>query len=130
MGFDVQERQLLAGMKPGRGARPREGARQGTNRRPPPATGVTIRWRRRATTGQPDRRRRVAVPNGDYRQFYLWLRAALDGAGGVPVTPAQATAVMAVVLAARDAAHTGSAQMLPLSAAERAAFDRDTPIAR
>lgn len=58
------------------------------------------------------------VPSGDYRRYYLAIRDALRGQGPNPVTPAQAVATMAVLETALEAAHVGSMQPLPLSAAE------------
>jgi predicted dehydrogenase len=57
------------------------------------------------------------VPRGDYRQFYVRLRDALQGAGSNPVPAAQALPVMAVVEVAVRSSAEGRA--LPLTLTER-----------
>jgi predicted dehydrogenase len=66
----------------------------------------------------------TAIPDGDYRQFYLRIRDALRGAGRNPVPPEQAVPVMAVVEAAIQSAGQGRALSVPLTAEERRAFSR------
>lgn len=62
------------------------------------------------------------APAGDYRRYYAALRDALEGRGPVPVTAAQALAVMAVLEAAVRSAERGCAEPLDLTPEERAAF--------
>jgi predicted dehydrogenase len=64
----------------------------------------------------------VASPPGDYRRYYAALRDAVEGRGPVPVTSAQALAVMAVLEAAVRSAERGCSQPLDLTPEERAAF--------
>ena len=64
------------------------------------------------------------APAGDYRRYYAALRDALEGQGPVPVTSAQALAVMAVLEAAARSAESGCAQPLDLTPEERAAFSQ------
>ena len=54
------------------------------------------------------------VPRGDYREFYLRLRDALQGTALNPVPPEQALPVMAVVEAAIRSSAEGRALPLPL----------------
>jgi hypothetical protein len=49
----------------------------------------------------------LAAPPGDYPAYYAAVRDAIGGAGELPVTPAQATAVMAVVEAGMSSSAEG-----------------------
>ncbi|HJR61612.1 MAG TPA: oxidoreductase [Vicinamibacterales bacterium] len=66
----------------------------------------------------------TAVPDGDYRQFYVRIRNALQGAGRNPVPPEQAVPVIAVMEAAIQSADQGRALSVPLTTEERRAFSR------
>jgi predicted dehydrogenase len=88
-GLDVQESQLVAGLRPGdRG--------WGDD---PIAAQLYIGGD--ATAGE------RPVPAGDYRQYYTRLRDAVLGIGPNPVTPEQAIAVMTVLEAAHLSARDG-----------------------
>jgi len=102
--LDVQEQQLLAGMRPGE-----------------PGWGVD-REPGHFYDGASGAKTERAVPPGDYRQYYIALRDAVLGLGPSPVTPAHAVAVMATLEAARVSAQSGRAMMLPLTDTERGAF--------
>ncbi len=78
---DVQEKQLVAGMRPGA---------PGWGVDPDPATIYDG-----STSAE------VPVPPGDYRNYYAALRDAILGHGPNPVTPAEAVAVMQVLEQAR-----------------------------
>ena len=54
------------------------------------------------------------VPRGDYREFYLRLRDALQGTARNPVPPEQALPVMAIVEVAIRSSAEGRALPLPL----------------
>jgi predicted dehydrogenase len=84
---DVQEQQLLAGVRPG-------SAGWGVD--PQPATfydGATSRD--------------VSVPSGDYRSYYFALRDAIRGGAKNPVTPAQAVAVTGVLELVSESSRLG-----------------------
>jgi predicted dehydrogenase len=66
----------------------------------------------------------MPIPRGDYRQFYMQLRDALQGVGSNPVPPAQALAVMAVVETAIRSSAEGRALVLPLTKEEVLGFNR------
>jgi predicted dehydrogenase len=78
-GWDVQEGQLLSAMKPGS---------PGWGVDPDPLVFVG------ADEGAP---MELAVPAGDYPAYYTSIRDAVRGEAALPVTPAQATTVMAVI---------------------------------
>ncbi|MES2987928.1 MAG: oxidoreductase [Pseudomonadota bacterium] len=59
---------------------------------------------------------------GDQRSFYAGVAGAVRDGADLPVSPYQAIAVMAVLEAAKIAAHTGEAQTLQLSDGERRAW--------
>lgn len=63
------------------------------------------------------------VPAGDYRQFYVALRAAILGEGLNPVPPAEAIAAVAIVETAARSSAEGRVMALPLTDEERQAFD-------
>ena len=66
--------------------------------------------------------RAVPTPPGDHRIYYAGIRDALRGLAPNPVPPLEALAVLAVLEAAIQAAATGIATTVPLTAAERAAL--------
>ena len=103
-GLDVQEQQLLAGMRPGDPG-------WGVDREP----GHFYGGAGGTKTDRP-------VPPGDYRQYYIALCDAIGGGGANPVTPIQAVAVMATLEAARVSSQSGRTMMLPLTDAERGAL--------
>jgi predicted dehydrogenase len=76
---DVQEDQLLAGKTPGS---------SGWGVDPDPLVLVGGDQRARAE---------LAVPPGNYLGYYTAIRDVIRGEGALPVAPAQATAVMAVI---------------------------------
>lgn len=103
---DMQEAQLLAGLRPGN-----------------PAWGED----RDAllfydAEGQVHAR---PAPRGDQSRYYAAVRDAVRGVGSNPVTPAQAIGVMAVIEAALASAERGEAVVPALSAQEQAAWDVD-----
>ena len=85
---DVQEKQLIAGMRPGA-----------------PGWGVDPDS---ATIYDGSSTAEVTVPTGDYRNYYAALRDAILGHGPNPVTPAEAVAVMQILEQAREAIATRS----------------------
>ena len=101
---DVQEAQLLAGMRPGA---------PGWGEDPDP-----IRFHD-GTGAAP---RAVAAPAGDQRRYYGAIRDAVDGDGPNPVTPLQAIAVMAVLEAGVRSAREGRSVPVPLLDTERRAW--------
>lgn len=107
-GLDVQESQLLAGLRPGS---------PGWGRAP-------------AAAGFHDGATEVAspLPDGDYAAFFRAVRDAIRAGSANPVPPAQAVATMAVLETAVEADRQGRMLPLPLTDEERAAFQ--TPIDR
>ncbi len=104
-GFDPQEAQLLAGMRPG-----------------DPGWGVDDDpLRLFGGDGAP---RDSAVPRGDQRAFYAGLGDAVRTGTPAPVTDAQALAVMAVLDAGIASARSGRAAVPALDEEERRAFSR------
>ncbi|MBD5802311.1 putative oxidoreductase YdgJ [Azoarcus sp. Aa7] len=99
-GLDVQESQLLAGLRPGD---------PGWGLDPLPGTFYP-------SDGS---RREEAVPAGDYAAYYAGVEAAIRGRGKNPVTPAQAVAVLAVIETAIASADRGCMLPLPLTEDER-----------
>ncbi len=102
-GGDVQEAQLIAGGRPG-------GA--GWGRDPDP-----ILWVDGNSAAA-----EIAVPAGNYLNFYMAMANAIAGAGTVPVTPAQACTVMAVLEAGLSSAQSGQRVAPDYTAAERATW--------
>ena len=88
-GLDVQESQLLAGMKPGV-------VGWGVD----PLLGIL---HVHGTSSAVER----AVPAGDYGQYYARVRDAIRGSGPNPVTPDEAINVMMVLEAAQTSAREG-----------------------
>ncbi|MGH8030961.1 MAG: oxidoreductase [Luteimonas sp.] len=105
-GMDVQEAQLLRGMRPG-------DARWGVD-----DDALQL------FDGSGAAPRALPAPAGDQRCYYAALRDAVRGTGDNPVTPLQAVAVMAVLEAASASARSAASVPLPLSDAERAAWLR------
>ena len=93
-GGDVQEDQLLGGMKPGS---------PGWGRDPDLLVFVG------GDEGAPVE---LAAPAGDYLAYYTSIRDAVRGEGAPPVTPAQATTVMAVIEAGMRSSAEG--RVVPL----------------
>jgi predicted dehydrogenase len=89
-GSDHQERRLMAGDRPG-------GAGWGHD--PDPL--LVLR-----EGAEPLAR---AVPPGDYGRFYAGMRDAMRDGGPVPVTPAEAMAVMAIIIAGIQSSAEGRA---------------------
>lgn len=85
---DPQEDQLVSGMKPGA---------QGYGRDPDPLV-------LSAGDGAPTE---VPAPAGNYLEYYAGMRDAIRGEGSIPVTPAQATMVMAIIEAGLLSAREG-----------------------
>ena len=106
-GLDVQEDQLRAGMRPGA---------EGWGRDLRPA----LRYRDGATEECP-------IPAGDYPRYYHAVGHAIRGRGPNPVAPAEAVATMAVLETAVESARARRILPLPLSEAERGAFDAARP---
>ena len=90
VGADPQEQRLIAGQRPG-------GADWGHDADP------LLVFRDGADAES------TPVPAGDYGRYYAAMRDALLDGGPPPVTAAEATAVMAIVTAARISATTGCA---------------------
>ena len=103
-GLDVQESQLLAGVRPG-------DASWGVD----PEPGHLY-------DGASGSRTERSVPPGDYRQYYVQLREAIRGHAENPVSPAQAVAVMATLEAASVSSRGGRVMLLPLTEEERASW--------
>jgi len=101
-GLDVQESQLLAGLRPGS---------PGWGRAP-------------AAAGFHDGAAVVAspLPDGDYGAFFRAVRDAIRGGSANPVPPGQAVATMAVLEIAVEADRQGRMLPLPLTTDERHAF--------
>lgn len=103
-GLDPQEGQLIAGMTPGAPGWGEDGDPLVIER--------------------PDSSIHEPVPAGDQRRFYAGVRDALRGISPNPVPPIQALAVMAVVEAGIASSREGRTIALPLTEAERAAYNR------
>jgi predicted dehydrogenase len=103
-GLDVQEDQLRAGMLPGAADWGRD-----------PRAALHHRGE--------DAARECPVPAGDYPRYYRAVRDAILGRAPNPVTPAEAVAAMAVLETAVEAARLSRVLPLPLSGAERRAFE-------
>ncbi len=101
----MQESQLIAGETPGF---------PGWGRDPDAAILVTA--------DNPEQE--LETPPGDYRRYYAAVRDAVRGDGMLPVTPAQATTLMAVIEAGLRSAETGRTVRPDYSEAERAAWEQ------
>lgn len=102
-GLDVQEQQLLAGMRPG-------DAGWGQDEEP----ALVYDGSGHAPSTRP-------VPSGDYRDLYAQVRDAIVAGGPNPVPPAQAVAVMAVLETAARSSEAGRTLTVPLTDEERQA---------
>jgi predicted dehydrogenase len=105
---DLQEKQLLSGMRPGEA-----GWGEDPN--------ALIAYDR---SGE---QRIVPATRGDQRLYYAGLVEALNGSTAGWVTPIQALAVMAVVEAAVDSARSRNSVELPLTVEERGSWARSGP---
>ncbi len=103
-GADVQEKQLIAGMKPG-------DAGFGVD----PDPGILID----GTTGQ---RTEIPAPAGDESKYYSGIRDALYGKAPNPVPPIKALAVMAVLERSFESATAGCMLPFELTQQERLAW--------
>ena len=101
-GLDVQERQLVAGFSPGD---------EGWGEDPEPA----LLFDESGTSTE------MRVPRGDYRQFYVQVRDAVERRGPNPVPPAEAVATTAVLETAIQSSREGRALPVPLTETERRA---------
>ncbi len=105
-GLDVQEKQLLAGEKPG-------------------AAGWGVdRVKATFYDGGAGTQTELPVPDGNQALFYSGMRDAMLGKGPNPVPPAQAVAVMAVLETAIQSGVQGQVLPLALTPEERAAWER------
>jgi predicted dehydrogenase len=96
---DVQESQLLAGLRPGAA---------GWGADPDPA----LWYAADGTVAE------MPAPDGDHRHYYAAVRDAIRGERANPVPPVQAVAVMALMDAAVESAATGRRLAPALSEAE------------
>ena len=94
-GLDLQERQLNSVFTPAAAAKAEDSERA-----------VLV-------DGENGRETEMPVRHGDYGQFYLRLRDALQGIGSNPVPPQEALGVMAVVELAIQSSSAGRALRLP-----------------
>jgi predicted dehydrogenase len=101
---DPQEAQLKAGEKPGAA---------GWGHDPDPLLLVSAEGE--APT-------EIATPAGDWRRYYAAMRDAMGGTGEAPVTPAQATTLMAVIEAGLRSSAEGRVIAPQYGKAERAAW--------
>jgi predicted dehydrogenase len=65
----------------------------------------------------------IATPRGDHLNYYLALRDALRGEGELPVTPAQATTLMAILEAGVQSSDEGRVVRPDYTEAERSAWE-------
>lgn len=105
-GLDAQEAQLAAGLTP-----------QNAQPVPAPERAVLVDGASGSETDTP-------IPRGDYAQFYVRLRDALQGTGSNPVPGGQAIPLMALIETAIRSAAEGRALSLPLTADEVRDFAR------
>ena len=94
-GLDSQERQLNSVFTPAAAAKVED-----------PERAVLV-------DGENGRETEMPVRHGDYSQFYLRLRDALQGIGSNPVPPQEALGVMAIVELAIQSSSAGRALRLP-----------------
>jgi predicted dehydrogenase len=104
-GGDPQEDQLVSGQKPGS---------PGWGRDPDPLIFVA------GEAGAPTE---VATPAGNYLGYYAAIRDALRGEGQSPVTPGQATTVMAIIEAGIQSSDEGRVVSPDYTGAERSAWE-------
>jgi predicted dehydrogenase len=74
-------------------------------------------------TGEGEAPIEIAAPAGDHRGYYIALRDALHGEGKVPVTPAQATTLMAIIEAGAQSSDEGRVVRPDYTEAERVAWE-------
>jgi predicted dehydrogenase len=108
-GSDRQEQQLLRGQKPGSA---------GWGEDPDPVIHI-------AAEGAPPAQ--LAAPPGDYLRYYKAIRDAIRGKGAPPVTPAEATTVMAVIEAGIKSSRDSCALSPEYTDAERSAWNPIAP---
>ena len=101
---DPQEDQLVSGQNPGA---------PGWGRDPDPLI---------FALGEGGAATEIAAPAGDYLRYYVAIRDALRGAGTSPVTPAQATTVMAIIEAGMRSSDEGRVVRPDYTDAERSAW--------
>lgn len=111
-GGDVQERQLVDGVAPGG---------PGWGRDPDPLIVVS---------GGEARREERPAPAGDYPAYYAAIRDAIRGERDNPVTPAQATTVMAVIEAGLSSSSQGRVVRPGYTIEDRAAWVAASAIER
>jgi predicted dehydrogenase len=102
---DPQEAQLVSGQQPGS---------PGWGSDPDPL--ISIEGERGAA-------REVATPSGNYRSYYSAMRDAIQGDGKPPVTPEQATTLMAIVEAGIQSSDEGRVVSPDYVEAERSAWN-------
>jgi predicted dehydrogenase len=66
----------------------------------------------------------LSVPPGNYLDYYAAIRDAIRQEGGLPVTPTQATTVMALIEAGIRSSAEGRVVIPNYTAAERSAWHR------
>ena len=104
-GGDPQEDQLVRGQKPGSA---------GWGDDPDPIIHI-------AAEGAPPAQ--IAAPPGNYLRYYEAIRDAIQGKGAPPVTPAQATTVMAVIEAGIKSSRESRVVSLAYADIERSAWN-------
>jgi predicted dehydrogenase len=102
---DPQEDQLVSGQKPGS---------PGWGRDPEPLTFVA------GDGGAPAE---IAAPAGNYLRYYAAIRDAIRGEGKLPVTPAQATTLMAIIEAGMESSNEGRVVGPEYTDAQRSAWE-------
>src|SRR5206468_5158466 len=70
---------------------------------------------------------KIAAPAGQYLGYYASLRDAILGKGEAPVTPAQATTLMAILEAGIQSSDDGRAVRPLYNERERSAWELRTP---
>jgi len=65
----------------------------------------------------------IAAPAGNHLSYYLAVRDALRGEGELPVTPAQATTLMAILEAGMQSSDEGRVVRPDYTDAERSAWE-------
>jgi predicted dehydrogenase len=102
---DPQEAQLVSGQQPGS---------PGWGSDPDPLISIA---------GESGAAREVATPAGNYLSYYSAIRDAIQGDGKPPVTPAQATTLMAIVEAGIQSSNEGRVVRPDYVEAERSAWN-------
>jgi predicted dehydrogenase len=103
-GMDVQESQLMSGMRPDDPAFGHD-----------PDPGIVYN----GATGE---QTRVPAPVGNQRGYYVAIRDAILGVDPLPVTPREAVAVMAVLEASYESGARGQTLSIPLTPKDQAAW--------